>query len=402
MLLPASPLRILTVTHNFPRFAGDPAGVFVARIARGAAAAGHQVEVVAPHAPGSATDERLDGVRVHRFRYGSDSMERVAYTGDLHRGTLFSPRAALAFPGFLLAFGRAVRAAVLRFEPEVIHAHWWVPGGWFARRWGVPYVITCHGSDVRLLERAELVRKAASGVFRRAARVTAVSRFLADDLVRLLPQLQDQVSVTPMPVDVAGFLRGAGTTKAKPPRILYAGNLVPSKGVDVLLRATAELDRRGTACRLKVLGEGPWQEALEALARELGIEARVTWSGFVPQSRMAAEYGASTVTVLPTRGQAEGLGLTLVEALLAGSAVVGTPAGGITEVVQHERTGLIARDGDPADLANQIERLLTDVPMRERLIGAGKELAIQTYSPEVAVGRFLEIYDAAARSHANR
>ena len=62
---------------------------------------------------------------------------------------------------------------------------------------------------------------------------------------------------------------------------------------------------------------------------------------------MPAEYGAATVTVLPSRGHAEGLGLTLVEALLAGSAVVGTAAGGIPEVVIHERTGLVARDGDP-------------------------------------------------------
>jgi glycosyltransferase involved in cell wall biosynthesis len=97
--------------------------------------------------------------------------------------------------------------------------------------------------------------------------------------------------------------------------------------------------------------------------------------------------------VLPTRGNAEGLGLTLVEALLAGSAVVGTPAGGIPEVVQHERTGLIARNGDWNDLANQIQRLLTDGALRERMTAAGKELVLRTYSPEVAIGRFLQIYD---------
>src|SRR5215210_4538568 len=223
-----NPLRILTITHNFPRFAGDPAGAFVARIAQGAAARGHEVEVVAPHAPGTAISERLGDLRVRRFRYGSDRMEKVAYTGNLHSGTLLSPLAALTFPGFLLAFGQAVRSAVRTFEPDVIHAHWWVPGGWFARRWGVPYVITCHGSDVQLLERASLVRKVASGVFRRAARVTTVSDFLAREIARLLPQVSVAVSVTPMPVDVIAFGRGAEVDKAEPPRILYAGNLVRS------------------------------------------------------------------------------------------------------------------------------------------------------------------------------
>jgi glycosyltransferase involved in cell wall biosynthesis len=96
------------------------------------------------------------------------------------------------------------------------------------------------------------------------------------------------------------------------------------------------------------------------------------------------------------------LGLTLVEALLAGSAVVGTPAGGIPEVVRHEVTGLLARNEDPVSLADQIERYLTDASLRDRLVGAGREYALQTFSPEAAVERFLEIYHALADDQPNR
>jgi glycosyltransferase involved in cell wall biosynthesis len=390
------PLRILTVTHNYPRFAGDPAGAFVARIAEGVAARGHEVEVIAPHAPGAATAQFNRGVRLHRFRYGPEPLERVAYTGSLHGRTLLSPLAAIAFPGFLLAFAYAVRSAVRRLRPDVVHAHWWFPAGWFSSRPGTRLVITCHGSDVRLLERAGIVRRTARAVFRGAGQVTAVSRFLAQDLERLLPGSAGDVLVTPMPVDVTEFTQGAATVKAVPPRILYAGNLVPSKGVDVLLRAAAELDRRGVKHELKILGQGPAQNELEGLAQDLGIASRVTWAPFVAQSLMPSEYGASTVTVLPTRGRSEGLGLTLVEALLAGAAVVGTPAGGIPEVVRHDETGLLARDGDPLDLANQIERLLTDPALRHRLTGAGKEHVLRTYSPESTIDRFLGIYRAVA------
>ena len=395
-------MRILTVSHNYPRFAGDPAGAFVARIAEGAAARGHQVEVVAPHAPGTPTDEEVAGLRVQRFRYGPEPLERVAYTGNLHQRTLLSPLPALAFPVFLLALARAVRTAVRRLRPDIIHAHWWMPGGWFASRQQVPYLVTCHGSDIRLLERGTLVRKAARRVFRRAARVTTVSEFLARDIVRLLPEVAPLVVVTPMPVDVTSFLKGAAELKAVPPRILYAGNLVPTKGVDVLLHAAAELSRRQVEYQLKILGQGPAQRALQSLASELGIGSRVTWSPFVPQASMPAEYGASTVTVLPTRGSAEGLGLTLVEALLAGSAAVGTPAGGIPEVVRHEETGLLARDGDAEDLADQIQRLLVDAPFRDRLTRAGKEYVLQAYSPESTIGRFLELYHAVAHDQPNR
>jgi phosphatidyl-myo-inositol dimannoside synthase len=397
---PARPLRILTIAHNYPRFPGDPAGAFVQRIAAGAAARGHQVEVIAPHAPSTARQEEIAGVRLHRFRYGPDPLERVAYTGGLHQGTLLSPLAALGLPGFLLAFARAARSAVRQFNPDVVHAHWWFPAGWFASREQVPYLITCHGSDVRLLDLGELVRRAGRGVFQKAASITAVSHFLANDLARLLPGTQP--IVTPMPIDVAAFLQGVGSAKAEPARILYAGNLVPSKGVDVLLRAAAELKRRGIKFELKVLGQGPAQDSLETLARELGIEDQVTWSPFVAQALMPHEYGASTVTVLPSRGRAEGLGLTLVEALLAGSAVVGTGAGGIPEVVLHEQTGLIAREGDPVDLADQLQRMLSDVPLRERLTRAGKEHVLRTYSPDSTIGRFLDIYHAVADHQSDR
>jgi glycosyltransferase involved in cell wall biosynthesis len=110
---------------------------------------------------------------------------------------------------------------------------------------------------------------------------------------------------------------------------------------------------------------------------------------------MPEEYGQSTVVVLPTRGREEGLGLVLGEALLAGCAVIGTPAGGIPEVVRDGVTGLIARDGDPDDLANQLQRLIEDAPLRERLIRAGDEYVRATFSPRPAVERFLSLYDAA-------
>ncbi len=398
---PAKPLRILTVTHNYPRFPGDPAGAFVARLAQGAAARGHHVEVVAPHAVDAPVDEQCAGVRVHRFRYAPEALERVAYTGSLHGKTLRSPLAALAFPGFLLAFGHAVRTAARRFTPDVVHAHWWLPSGWFASRGSAPYLITCHGSDVRLLERSPLLRAMALRAFGRAARITTVSRFLAGDIRRLLPTLEAEVQVTPMPVDVAAF-SGTRVSPGIPPRILFAGNLVPSKGVDVLLRAGSELQRRGVQFQLRIVGEGPLRSQLQALANEVGIAGRVTWSPFVPQTQMPSEYAAAAVTVLPSRGHAEGLGLTLVEALLAGSAVVGSAAGGIPEVVIHERTGLIARDGDPVDLADQLQRMLGDPDLRDRLAQSGRNHVLGTYAPDVAIGRFLDIYHAAADAHTHR
>jgi glycosyltransferase involved in cell wall biosynthesis len=389
-------VRILILTHNYPRFAGDPAGAYVARLATSAAGAGHSVHVLAPHVAGTREDEQdTGGPAIRRFRYAPEALERVGYRGDVRSRTLFSPLTLLLLPFFLAAFRRAARRLAREVRPDVVHAHWWFPGGWIASALPVPYVITSHGSDARLLDRGPWFRLAAAPVFRGAARVTAASRFLADDLERRVNGLS--VAVTPMPVDVDQFSSAFKSPRVVPPRILYAGNLVAGKGVDVLLRAIAELKQRSGPFRVKILGEGPELSSLQALAGQLGITGDIDWSAFVPQDRMPAEYGAATVTVLPSRGQAEGLGLTLVEALLAGSAVVGTPAGGIPEVIEDEKTGLLARDGDANHLAAQIERLLRDGALRRRLIAEGASRMRDTYAPQAAAERFLRIYAEIAR-----
>jgi glycosyltransferase involved in cell wall biosynthesis len=389
-------MRVLVLTHNYPRFQGDPAGAFVHRIASAAARDGHQVTVLAPHAPGLPESVAVEGVALHRFRYGPEAIERIAYTGDLHTRATRSPLYALGVPLFVGAFYRAARRTARDFRPDVVHAHWWVPAGWIAARLDRPFIVTCHGSDVRLLERGRAFRAIARSVFQRATAVTTASTFLADDLTRLLDLEPGRVSPLAMPVDLERFTAGTATPKAEPPRILYAGNLVPSKGVDVLIAAYALLRRQGVSCQLKILGEGSAEPALRADAACRGLDD-IAWAPFVPQDRMPAEYGASTVTVLPTRGIAEGLGLVLVEALAAGSAVVGTPAGGIPEVIHHEETGLLVPDGDAEALAAALQRLLGDRSLRERLIGQGQRFVAGRFSAGTAVRPFLALYDDIAR-----
>lgn len=381
-------MRILVATHNYPRFAGDHAGSFVARLCEGLAGRGHAVLVVAPHAPGLPRAETMRGVHVQRFRYAPDALERVAYRGDLHRRSAFDPAAMIGIPAMLASYALAIRREVRRFAPEVVHAHWWFPGGALAVRTGAPTVITCHGSDVRLLDRGGPIAAAGRATLRRAAAVTCASAFLTRDVEQAVPQLAGAVRTIYMPLDTAAFEAARGAPRAMPPTILFVGNLVPSKGTAQLIEAFAQLRGAGTDCRLRIVGDGPERPALEALAIRLGVSARIAWAGVVPHDRIANEHARATVVVLPSRGKAEGLGLVLAEALLAGTPVVGTAAGGIPEVVVDEETGLIARDGDASHLAAQLRRLLDDPALRERLVAAGAARARRLFSPEAATTAF--------------
>ena len=205
-----------------------------------------------------------------------------------------------------------------------------------------------------------------------------------------------------MPLDVQAFEAGRVAEKASPPRILYAGNLLASKGVEDLIRAFAILRGRGVDCRLRILGEGPERESLQEVAATLGIGDGIDWSGFLPQQAMPAEYASSSVVVLPTRGNEEGLGLTLVEALLAGTAVVGTRAGGIPEIVIDGETGLLAHERDPTDLADKLSVLLTDPDQRAKLAEQGHRHVRQRFDPNASVDAFLDLLQRANGRHSTR
>jgi glycosyltransferase involved in cell wall biosynthesis len=394
-------MRILTITHNYPRWVGDRAGAFVARLAAETVELGHEVRVVAPHAAGAAMRESRHGVEIVRARYGPDALERVGYTGALRepmRATMLAP---LMLPPFIARLWSVAAREARDFRADVVHAHWWLPSGWIASRIGMPYIVTSHGTDVRMLE-SSFWRRIAAPVFHRASAVTTASDFLAKDVVRVFPEVAGKTSVTAMPMDLEMFERGARAEKAEPPRVLFAGNLIASKGVDVLVEAIAMLRARGVSCQLRIIGAGPEEARLRALATARALEEAVAWSPFVLQHELPLELGAATVTVLVSRGQAEGLGLVLAEALMAGSAVVGTAAGGIPEVVVDEQTGLIARDGDAADLARQIERLLTDPRLRERTIANGRARVRAQHAPVAAAKRVVELYDMVAKVRDNR
>src|SRR6476469_864829 len=314
-------MRILTITHNYPRWEGDRAGAFVGRLASETVSRGHTVRVVAPHAPGAVLREIQHGVKVVRARYGPDALERVGYTGALGQPMRATRLAPLILPPFLARLASVAASEAEKFNPHIVHAHWWIPSGWIASRLGRPLVITCHGTDVRLLEKSYW-RAIAAPAMRRAGAITTVSEFLANDLRRLMPEMSKKIVVTPMPLDIERFEHGASSPKVSPPRVLFAGNLIASKGVDVLIEAIALLRDRGVSCQLRVIGAGPEEQRLHALARRLSLGDSVTWSPFISQHELPAEYGEATITALVSRGQAEGLGLVLAEALLAGSAVV--------------------------------------------------------------------------------
>jgi len=132
---------------------------------------------------------------------------------------------------------------------------------------------------------------------------------------------------------------------------------------------------------------------LEALAQGLGIGERVTWHGAVPQSRLAEYYRGATALVVPSVG--EGLGLVAVEAQLCETPVVAFDSGGLPDVVQHDRTGILVREVDAGALAAALVSLLERDDRGAALGAAGRLHALATFAPESVAQRYAGIYRSA-------
>lgn len=301
-------------------------------------------------------------------------------------------------------------AVMRRVKPDIVHTHLWtadVLGGAAARLARVPALIsTVHGGYHIPIDEPELVRarrrtlgRVYRGAYRWFDRVVAVSRYVADDLVDR-PGIhvdRGRITVIHNGVDVenveglARLARGNGGPGLPPsrPRIISVANLIPMKGQTELLRAlpTVIAEIPGVHCVL--VGDGPDRPALEALTRRLGLVEHVTFTGKVVDPYDLVLDG--DVFVLASRA-AEGLPMALLEALALGKPAVVTRAGGILEIVEDGRTGLVVPSRDPAALAAGIVKILSDGALARRLGEAGRETVARRFPARTMVQRTEELY----------
>lgn len=402
----ASP-RILFVTHNVPRHAGDAAGSFVLRLAVALQDQGARVDIVAPGGPGLAEQDRIEDVAITRVRYADDARMTLAYEGNMAEIVRASWSGKRALMQLLLAMRRGTAHAIETARREgapydIVHAHWWFPSAlalWHlrARRVnGIPLVITMHGSDVRLAAATPAAHPVMRRVLGEAAVRTAVSSWLADTAQRIVqspsrPKKLMPVLVSPMPVDMRLF-RDAPSPATERRDILFVGRLNAQKGIADLIEALARpaLADAPTPVALHIVGDGPDRAALEARAQALGITSRLVWHRVLTQSALVPLYRQAQVVAMPSRG--EGLGLVAVEAQLCATPVVAYADGGLLDVVRPDFGGTLITPGDIDALADGLARVLADPERAQRQGLQARADMLDRFTPEAVATRYLEHY----------
>ena len=379
-------MNVLFLTHSFPRSEGDAAGSFILRLAVALRAEDITVRVVAPAAAGVPPSGEIEGVSVERFRYAPRRFEKLAYSGNMASDVASSWSAKLALVGFLGSdFVHSVRTR-RSFDPQVIHAHWWFPNGvvgaWLGRLAHVPLVTTLHGTDVRLARTVGVAKPMFAHVLKQSAAVTAVSHWLKDEAEALAPGVHPIVA--PMPVSTDLFAPGQSRDGL---RLLFVGRLMPQKGAEHLVHALASMKSQAS---LDIVGDGPSRASLEQLAQQLGVSSRIRWHGQLSHSQLPALYQRAAAVVVPS--VEEGLGLVAVEALLCETPVVAFDSGGLRDVIQHDKTGLLVKPGDRAALVRALDDLLARDGRGAELGRAGRLYALSAFAPESVARRYAGIY----------
>jgi glycosyltransferase involved in cell wall biosynthesis len=272
------------------------------------------------------------------------------------------------------------------FEPDLIHAHWWFPGGlvgsWASGLADVPLVTTLHGTDVRLARGSGFAQPLFRRVMQHSRIVTTVSEWLASEVRDLAPQINPVVAR--MPVSTATFFPAG---ERDPNRLLFVGRLNAQKGVRDLLLA---LEHTPASVQLDIVGDGVDRDDLQREARERGVAHRITWHGAVPQTALPALYRQAAALVVPSTG--EGFGLVSVEAQLCETPVVAYRSGGIAETIVDGITGLLVPVGDVTSLANAVAQIIERPDFGRDMGRAGRINAIAMSSPESSARRYAEIY----------
>lgn len=176
------------------------------------------------------------------------------------------------------------------------------------------------------------------------------------------------------------------------PTVVYAGRLVPEKGVDVLLRAFARAKAQVPDSKLLIAGDGVEKENLQALCRELNITDAVSWLGYLPQAEMEQQFQGAWVQAVPSQW-AEPFGNVTTEAMMRGTAVVASAVGAQPEIVVNSQTGfLISAPSDVDSWTSSLISLLSNRRLAESMGRAGRDRALAQFSESQRDQKFVEIY----------
>ncbi|WP_407446546.1 glycosyltransferase [Fibrobacter sp.] len=405
-------MKVLVIGSVYPRFHEDAEVPWLRTSIAHLKKAGLQVQVLAPAYKGLKSHE-IDGVPVNRFRYAPANLEMLTHEEGAPSKMASKPwLQLLAIPYIISGFFKCL-AICRKWRPDIIHAHWPFPHAYIAlgaaKLFKIPLVLNFHGAELLLIRKKKWVKPLLKFAIGQAQAVFANSSFTAGKIKAIrnvdvewspygttlderrktkderreaveggsLPLAPASASATPSP-------RGDSPKTPEPHaingkiRILFVGRHIERKGICYLIEAAKYLPR--DQFEIRIVGVGDLTEELKKQAASMPPEsAEIIFTGKLSPEDLANEYRTANVFTLPaivdSKGDTEGLGVVLIEAMELGLPVVASNVGGIPDVVVDGVSGILVPEKSPEALASAFKKLSSDAGLvRDLLAGAQKRI----------------------------
>ena len=397
-------MKILVIGSVYPRFHEDAEVPWLRASVAHLKKAGLGIQVLAPAYKGLKTHE-IDGVKVNRFRYAPASLEILTHEEGAPSKMASKPwLQLLAIPYIISGFFKCI-SICRKFKPDVIHAHWPFPHAYIAlgaaKLFRIPLVLNFHGAELLLIRKKKWVKPFLKFAIGQAQAVFANSSFTASKIKALR-----NVNVEWSPYGTTLESSAASEVEAVPHpingkfKILFVGRHIERKGICYLIEAAKYLPR--DKFEIRIVGVGDLTEKLKELAAHNAGNAEIVFTGKLSPEDLAKEYRTANVFTLPaiidSKGDTEGLGVVLIEAMELGLPIVASNVGGIPDVVVDGESGILVPEKDPQALANAFKRLESEPGLVKQLLEGSRKRIRECFTWDGIIERQIAEYKKVVRN----
>jgi len=330
---------------------------------------GHEVHVITTRDAGLTGESQEEGFYVHRLR-----CPKARFLGPL----LFLIKALLA---------------LRKINPNIIHAQSIFPGLYalIAKKvLGKPYLLQNHGMVYVSRPFRNQISKL---VLRNADAVLALTEDMKEEMQKICSR---DIHVLPNGIDLEKFeslskdeMRCKLQIKTDERLVIFVGRFRPVKGVEYLIKSMEIIRQRDQSIRLVLVGEGPEEENLKSLTKQLKLEGCVEFVGQISTEKVPQYMAASDVFVLPSLS--EGFPLVSLEAMASGLPIVATKVTGLPEIIEDGENGFLVEPRSPEQIAQKVLLFFEDNELRGTMSRNNKEKA-KKYGWETVVQRLEDVY----------
>jgi len=228
-------------------------------------------------------------------------------------------------------------------------------------------------------------------VYRQSDKVIAISNSIKEEMIHFLGLPASKIVVAYNGINPSEYKTGTGENTK--PILLYVGRLVPQKGIEFLIESIKIIKKRTDNFILSIAGSGILENKIKQIIQDYDLTQNVKLIGFIDKPALIDVYSNADVLVVPSLY--EPFGLVNIEAMACGIPVVGSNVGGIPEIIDDGKTGLLVQPGNPEELATAITRLLENKELRKKMGAAGRKRAKLYFDWKLITKKILKVYEHA-------